>query len=124
KAKQRLPTFPPPGPRSVEENALLVEETRRRIPGLTLVEREFTVPLDHDHPAGETLTVFAREVVGNAPGAHDFPFLVFFQGGPGHEAPRPLAEPASHAWLARALSEYRVLLLDQRGTGRSTPVGS
>jgi pimeloyl-ACP methyl ester carboxylesterase len=27
------------------------------------------------------------------------------------------------AWLYRALEEYRVLLLDQRGTGRSTPVG-
>lgn len=28
----------------------------------------------------------------------------------------------SSGWLKRALEEYRVLLLDQRGTGRSTPV--
>src|SRR4029077_9912699 len=27
-------------------------------------------------------------------------------------------------WLKRAIQDYRVLLLDQRGTGRSTPVGS
>ena len=27
-------------------------------------------------------------------------------------------------WMKRALADYRVLLLDQRGTGRSTPVGS
>src|SRR6202034_2800985 len=32
-------------------------------------------------------------------------------------APRPSGEP----WLIRALKDYRVLLLDQRGTGRSTP---
>jgi pimeloyl-ACP methyl ester carboxylesterase len=107
----------------VEENALLVSGLARRIPGLTLVEHEFAVPLDHDQPAAETLTVFAREVIGDAPNARDLPLLVFFQGGPGHEAPRPLAEPPALSWLHRALRDYRVLLLDQRGTGRSSPVG-
>jgi pimeloyl-ACP methyl ester carboxylesterase len=96
---------------------------RRRIPGLTLIEHELTVPLDHDAPDGEELTLFAREVVGDARGADRFPLLVFFQGGPGFEAPRPLSEPAPPAWLHRALQEFRVLMLDQRGTGRSTPVG-
>jgi pimeloyl-ACP methyl ester carboxylesterase len=91
---------------------------------LTLVEHEFSVPLDHSSPGGEKITVFAREVVGPAPGASAFPFLVFFQGGPGSEAPRPIAAPAEGSWLGRALQEYRVLLLDQRGTGRSAPVGS
>jgi len=47
---------------------------------------------------------------------------VFLQGGPGHEAPRPTRHPSSPGWLDRALAEFRVLLLDQRGTGRSTPV--
>src|SRR5205085_9928067 len=28
------------------------------------------------------------------------------------------------SWLDRALKDYRVLMLDQRGTGRSTPVGA
>ena len=55
---------------------------RRRIPELTLIEHEFAVPLDHASPAGETLTIFAREVIGDAPGAGEFPLLVFFQGGP------------------------------------------
>jgi pimeloyl-ACP methyl ester carboxylesterase len=96
----------------------------RRIPELTLVERDFSVPLDHGSPGGERITVFARELVGDAPGAGDLPLLVFFQGGPGHEAPRTLAAPAKGSWLERALKEYRVLLLDQRGTGRSTPVGT
>jgi pimeloyl-ACP methyl ester carboxylesterase len=96
----------------------------RRIPGLTLVEHEFSVPLDHGSPGGESITVFARELVGPAPGASEFPLLVFFQGGPGYEAPRPNAVPEPGSWLERALREYRVLLPDERGTGRSAPVGS
>jgi len=96
---------------------------RRRIPGLTLVEHELRAPLDHADPAGEQLTVFARELIGDAAGAESFPLLVFFQGGPGFEAPRPLHAPVPPTWTHRALREYRVLLLDQRGTGRSTPVG-
>lgn len=95
----------------------------RRIRELTLVEHELAVPLDHDAGGGEELTVFARELVGDAPGSDSFPFLVYFQGGPGHEAGRVHSAPGKGSWLHRALREYRVLLLDQRGTGRSTPVG-
>jgi pimeloyl-ACP methyl ester carboxylesterase len=40
------------------------------------------------------------------------------------EAPRPSRYPTSPGWLDRALEEYRVLMLDQRGTGRSTPVSA
>jgi len=92
-----------------------------RVPGLVLTEHEFSVPLDHARPDGERITVFAREVAD--PDGLDRPFLVFFQGGPGSEAPRPTARPAIPGWLARALPEFRVLMLDQRGTGRSTPIG-
>ncbi|MBN6037679.1 alpha/beta fold hydrolase [Amycolatopsis sp. 195334CR] len=92
------------------------------IPGLVLTEHEFQVPLDHGNPDGEQLTVFAREVAD--PGGRDRPFLVFLQGGPGQEAPRPTGSPVTPGWLARALRDYRVLMLDQRGTGRSTPVGT
>jgi pimeloyl-ACP methyl ester carboxylesterase len=90
-------------------------------PGLVLVEHEFEIPLEHSRPGGETITVFAREVAD--PDGRDRPFLVFFQGGPGTEAPRPSGHPSSPGWLDRALRDYRVLMLDQRGTGRSTPVG-
>jgi pimeloyl-ACP methyl ester carboxylesterase len=92
-----------------------------RIPGLVLTEHEFAVPLDHAAPDGERITVFAREVAD--PDGRDRPLLVFFQGGPGSEAPRPTHAPDSPGWLRRALRDFRVLLLDQRGTGRSTPVG-
>ncbi len=91
----------------------------RRIPGLVLVEHEFEIPLDH--AGGPPITVFAREVA--EPEGREKPFLVYLQGGPGFESPRPTASPPSPGWLARALRDFRVLLLDQRGTGRSTPVG-
>jgi pimeloyl-ACP methyl ester carboxylesterase len=92
-----------------------------RTAGLVLTEHEFAVPLDHDRPDGERITVFAREVAD--PDGREQPFLLFLQGGPGFEAPRPARHPTAPYWLDRALSEYRVLMLDQRGTGRSAPVG-
>ena len=93
--------------------------TTHRLPGLVLTGHEFTVPLDHARPDGEQITVFAREVVAPGREHDDLPWLVFFQGGPGFGSPRPNGKTG---WLKRALEEYRVLLLDQRGTGRSTPV--
>ena len=94
----------------------------RRSPGLVLTEHELRVPLDHAARGGEEITVFAREVAD--PDGLDRPFLLFLQGGPGFEAPRPSRHPSSPGWLDRALRDYRVLMLDQRGTGRSTPVGA
>ena len=95
--------------------------TTLHAPGLVLTGHEFRVPLDHAAPDGEQITVFAREVAD--PQGGERPFLVFLQGGPGHEAPRPTRGPTQPGWLDRALSEFRVLMLDQRGTGRSTPIG-
>jgi pimeloyl-ACP methyl ester carboxylesterase len=92
-----------------------------RTAGLVLTEHTFSVPLDHGRPDGERITVFAREVAD--PDGRDRPFLLFLQGGPGFEAPRPTRHPTAPFWLDRALGEFRVLMLDQRGTGRSTPVG-
>lgn len=83
-------------------------------------EHELEVPLDHDDPGGEKITVFAREVAD--PDGAGRPYLLYLEGGPGYEAPRPTRVPASPGWLERALKEFRVLLLDQRGTGRSAPV--
>src|SRR3954454_17625274 len=93
-----------------------------RVAGLVLTEHELQVPLDHAAPGGEQITVFAREVA--EPGGRDKPFLVYLQGGPGFEAPRPTGSPRGPGWLDRALKDYRVLMLDQRGTGRSAPVGA
>ena len=90
-----------------------------RLPGLVLRDHVVPVPLDHTDPDGEQLTVYAREVVAPGREHEDLPWLLYLQGGPGHRADRPLS---ATGWLARALREFRVLLLDQRGTGRSSPV--
>ncbi len=94
---------------------------RYEIPGLIVTEREHSLPLEHGNPQGDRLTVFSREVAD--PQGLDRPLLVFFEGGPGSEAPRPSLTAASPPWLERALKDFRVLMLDQRGTGRSSPVG-
>ena len=93
--------------------------TTYRMPGAVLTEREHSVPLVHGDPSRGTISVFTRELA--APDGLDRPYLVFLQGGPGFEAARPTSPPSG--WMARALADFRVLLLDQRGTGRSTPVG-
>jgi pimeloyl-ACP methyl ester carboxylesterase len=89
-----------------------------RHPGTVLTDHTFALPLDHDDPAGPTIEVYAREVTGAGKQDAGLPWLVFLQGGPGGASPRPIGRDA---WLDRALADYRVLLLDQRGTGRSTP---
>ncbi len=95
-------------------------ELSYRAAGAIFTEREHEIPLDHAHPDGPRITVFTREV--GAPDGPDRPYLLFLQGGPGFEAARPTSPPSG--WMKRALLDYRVLLLDQRGTGRSTPVGA
>ena len=94
----------------------------RRMVDLVLEEHTLTVPLVWSDPTDpRTIDVFASVVT--RPGGEDLPYLVFLQGGPGSEAPRAFHSPGSPSWLDQALAEYRVVMLDQRGTGRSTPVG-
>ena len=92
--------------------------TSYRQPGTVLTDHTFRVPLDYERPGGEQIEVFAREVVAADKADADLPWLLFLQGGPGFGSPRPIGRDS---WLNRALDDYRVLLLDQRGTGRSTP---
>lgn len=93
-----------------------------RIDGHTMLEHWFRAPVDYfgafPEPKG-SMTIFAREYVRD--GHENDPRLVFFQGGPGHPGPR--FAPIS-SWLDVALDHYRVVLLDQRGTGNSTPIDS
>ncbi|MFD4133541.1 alpha/beta fold hydrolase [Streptomyces goshikiensis] len=90
-----------------------------RQPGVVLTDHHFTVPLDHAHPDGESIELYAREAVATGKDLEGLPWLLYLEGGPGFGARRFIGR---QAWLGRALAEYRVLLLDQRGTGRSTPV--
>ncbi|MGR4880443.1 alpha/beta fold hydrolase [Streptomyces sp. LARHCF249] len=89
-------------------------------PAYASVDHVFTVPLDHSAPHGPTVQVFAREVTRARQAGRQLPWLLYLQGGPGGKSPRPSS--GSPGWLPQALKTHRVLLLDQRGTGRSTPV--
>ena len=91
------------------------------LPGLRLINRWFDVPLDYAKPDGRTIRIFVREVVAAGKEALDLPYAIFFQGGPGSGSPRPVT---NSGWVKRMAQEYRVLLLDQRGTGLSSPVTS
>ncbi|WP_265520467.1 alpha/beta fold hydrolase [Oerskovia flava] len=95
-------------------------ETGYTVPGLHVTDREIEVPLDwSDESDPRRLTLFVRELVDPARRRDDLPLLVFLQGGPGGKGPRPTGPDG---WLGQALATYRVVLLDQRGTGRSSAV--
>ena len=96
--------------------------TRRSLLDLTIDHHTLTVPLVWSNPAdGRAIDIHAAVVTRS--GGEALPYLVFLQGGPGNEAPHPYHSPTQPPWLDAALEEYRVVLLDQRGTGRSTPIG-
>ncbi|WKV76033.1 alpha/beta hydrolase [Streptomyces sp. PCS3-D2] len=92
---------------------------RYRQPGTVLTDHRFSVPLDHARPDGERIELYGREVVATGKDPQTLPWLLYLEGGPGFGARRFVGR---QAWLERALQDYRVLLLDQRGTGRSTPL--
>ncbi|CEM18612.1 unnamed protein product [Vitrella brassicaformis CCMP3155] len=89
------------------------------LPGMTLTDLWFDCPLDYNNPKGEWIKVFVREVVSTGRERSNQPALLYLEGGPGFPAPRPVSKSG---WLHRSLEEYRVYLLDERGTGNSTPV--
>jgi pimeloyl-ACP methyl ester carboxylesterase len=99
-------------------------KARHEFRGLRTVEHYFTVPLDHFGTSGssETITVFAREYVSGAHSAEEavkLPWLLFLQGGPGGRGNR---FGSLGGWSKAAGQDFRILMLDQRGTGLSTPL--
>ncbi|KJY67976.1 alpha/beta hydrolase [Vibrio coralliilyticus] len=87
--------------------------------GLHYIPHTFSVPLDYSNPAQGQIDIFAREVSLVEDKNSSKPWLVYFQGGPGFPSPR---QNGNNGWIKRALQNYRVLLLDQRGTGNSSVV--
>src|ERR1700676_4919208 len=94
--------------------------SRVAVDRMVVTRHRIDVPLDWNEPSGPQISVHAREVVA-AEHADDTkrPAIVWFQGGPGHEVAFP---DQRGSWLEQLLTRYRVLLLDQRGTGLSTPL--
>ena len=87
--------------------------------GAVVREHRITVPVDWSAPDRyPPIEVFAREIADPARAGEDLPLLLFLQGGPGGQGPRP----TSSGWWTTAVKTHRVVLLDQRGTGRSSRI--
>lgn len=92
-----------------------------KMKGMLVTNHELEVPLDWKDPDNRsTITLFAREVVDINRADEELPLLLFLQGGPGGKSPRPM--PGSPPWIPEALKTHRVILIDQRGTGRSSRI--
>jgi len=92
--------------------------------GLKIVEHFFDLPLDYNCPEGRKIKIFARECIPleKAKSLEEetkLPFLVYLQGGPGFEVPLR----GNGGFAAEFYKKgYRILWVDQRGTGLSTPL--
>lgn len=88
------------------------------MPKLLIKEYLKDLPLDHLHPNLGKIQVFARELYykGNEKAA----VFVYLQGGPGFASPLSMQ---NFPCIKILLKSYRVLLFDQRGTGKSSKIG-
>ncbi|WP_033341169.1 alpha/beta fold hydrolase [Catenuloplanes japonicus] len=89
------------------------------IPGAWVREFTVDVPLDWDDPDAGTIELFVRDLVDPDRRHLPMPLITYLQGGPGGANPRPAGVDG---WLAEALPHYRVVFVDQRGTGGSSPI--
>lgn len=86
--------------------------------GISQRHGAFPAPIEG---APESIKLFYRTVCAPERAHQDLPLLVFLQGGPGGEGPRPTS-PTADGWIAEAIKHFRVILPDQRGCGRSSRV--
>ncbi|MDT3766839.1 alpha/beta fold hydrolase [Gleimia hominis] len=120
--RTKVPTEPPANnpvrttatPREAAQPGPVIYKQR----GYWVREHRFRVPLDHKHPDGRQINLFAREISADREPNPKQPAIIYMQGGPGGRAPRP-GNPAT-GWMAHALKNHRVILMDERGTGLST----
>lgn len=90
------------------------------IPGVHVRDHMLNVPLDWSEPDGPQIELFVREIVDPTKKNDDLPLVCYLQGGPGGKSPRP--SKGDPGWATEFLKTHRVILPDQRGTGRSTPI--
>lgn len=101
--------------------------TEYYVPGLHVEDHSIKVPLDWSgHEPGHgfdgpSISLFYRVVTAPEHVHDELPLLIFLQGGPGGCGPRPL-NPQSDGWIEEAIRHFRVVLPDQRGTGRSSRI--
>lgn len=93
-----------------------------RIPGALVIDHQAEVPLDwYSVSESPKINLFVRELRSSEADSSDFPYLIYFQGGPGGKAIRPVS---ISGWIKKALERYKLLLIDQRGTGGSSRISA
>jgi pimeloyl-ACP methyl ester carboxylesterase len=126
------------GSSSSQQPKHAIRETGVLSEGMAYIDHHFSVPLrwrqlSHDSTGGaetkkhavpvDHISIHVKEIISaraqRSGDSHKLPALLFLQGGPGFPSPRV---KGSAGWVGRALEGHRIFLLDQRGTGRSTPV--
>ena len=103
-----------------------------------IIDHWFEVPLTHglifsrgkdaalsSRFADQSIKIFAREVINTSDTltlpVEKRPYIVYLQGGPGFGSPKT---GSIGGWIAELAKTHRVILLDQRGTGMSSPLSA
>ena len=79
-----------------------MELNKYKYSDMIITDHTFLVPLDYENKDGKEISIFAREIERKETVNKNLSYLVFFQGGPGYESPRPiltqvgLKEPAKN----------------------------
>ena len=90
-----------------------MEVNRYKYSEMIITDYNFLVPLDYENQNGEKISIFAREILRDEYENKHLPYLIFFQGGPGYESPRPITDSG---WIKRASEEYRYIRLKKKIT--------
>lgn len=78
-----------------------------------------SVPVDWKNPdQSPSITVAVREILDSDDQDFLKPPILYLQGGPGFQSNLPTDEK----WISQLMTRFRVFLMDQRGTGLSTPI--
>ena len=106
----------------VEDYSIEVPLDWRGLEPAALASGRMALPTTSAIPgAAPTLKLFYRVACAPENVGRNLPLLIYLQGGPGGESPRPTSS-TDGGWLADALKRFRVVLPDQRGCGRSSRV--
>ncbi len=79
-----------------------------RFSSMIVKEHAFKVPLNYEDDQSSQINVFVREIIKEDLKEKKLPYLIYFQGGPGYESPRPVT---LSGWIKKASHHYRILFI-------------
>ena len=76
-----------------------MELNKYKYSDMIITDHTFLVPLDYENKDGKEISIFAREIERKETVNKNLSYLVFFQGGPGYESPRPITDSG---WIKKS----------------------